>query len=605
MGRRRELKGETLVEAGMSKDEADNLIKVVNQLEDEGELEVWREVVSRKLLGPHHPHTLHQLVYYTIYSDWDSARFGHPPLYWLVANALDSTFHKGDAIAIDMPMTVTAVIIYLAVVLSGRIVVSIADSFAAPEIAARLRISQAKAIFTQSCGGHIEMRDCGYKNPPEANVSPRVVQAAPAIVIVVPAVGEITDVPLRKHDISWKNFLARAAHVTRPDYYSPVYLPGDSITNILFSSGTTGDPKAVPWTQLSPIRAAADSWAHLDIQVGDVMCWPTNLGWVVGPIVLYGCFLSGATLALYHGSPLGRSFGKFIQDAKVTILGTVPSLVKTWKNSNCMDGLDWTKLRLFASSGEASNTDDDLWLSSRAYYKPIIECCGGTELAGSYAQGSLLQPQAFGSFSTSAMTTGLVILDEHRNPYPEDEACEGEMALLPLFMGASDRLLNADHQEIYFTGMPLYKGMPLRRHGDIVKRSSAGYLTVLGRADDTMNLGGIKTSSIEIERVCNQADEGVMETAAIGATPPNGGPEMLIIYVVLKEAASSDPEKLRVSLVKCVGELPRNASNKLLRRVLRDEMKKQLSMQSVSLTLLSTLATFQHGLDPGGSFLYM
>ncbi|XP_074312098.1 putative CoA ligase CCL12 [Silene latifolia] len=719
----RELKDEMLVAAGMSKDEADELIKVVKQLEGEGELEVWREVVSRKLLRPHHPHALHQLVYYTLFCNWDSDRFGHPPLYWfpsqyesrytnlgrlmeanaprllgksyqdpissfstfhnfsvhnpeiywalvlkelsvwfhrppscildvthhskpggtwfpgallniaescllptahprkmdhtvaiiwqqedshhsslnhltfkqlrqqvmLVANALDSTFHKGDAIAIDMPMTVNAVIIYLAVILSGRIVVSIADSFAAPEIAARLHISQAKAIFTQD----IIIRG-GRKFP----LYSRVVEAAPAIAIVVPAVGEITDVPLRKHDIPWKDFLARAAHVTRPDYYSTVYLPGDSITNILFSSGTTGDPKAVPWTQLSPIRAAADSWAHLDIQVGDVMCWPTNLGWVVGPMVLYGCFLAGATLALYHGSPLGRGFGKFIQDARVTILGTVPSLVKTWKNSNCMDGLDWTKLRLFASSGEASNTDDDLWLSSRAYYKPIIECCGGTELAGAYAQGSLLQPQAFGSFSTSAMTTGLLILDEHRNPYPDDEACEGEMALLPLLMGASDRLLNADHQEVYFKGMPMYKGMPLRRHGDIVKRSAAGYLTVLGRADDTMNLGGIKTSSIEIERVCDQADEGVVETAAIGVTPPDGGPEMLIIYVVLKDAASSDPEKLRVlfskaiqrslnplfkvSLVKCVSELPRNASNKLLRRVLRDEMKKQLSMHSRS-----------------------
>lgn len=67
----------------------------------------------------------------------------------MVANALDATFTKGDAIAIDMPMTVNAVVIYLAIVLAGFVVVSIADSFAAKEIAARLRISNAKAIFTQ------------------------------------------------------------------------------------------------------------------------------------------------------------------------------------------------------------------------------------------------------------------------------------------------------------------------------------------------------------------------------------------------------------------------------------------------------------------------
>lgn len=74
-----------------------------------------------------------------------------------------------------------------------------------------------------------------------------------------------------------------------------------------------GDPKAIPWTQLSPIRVAADTWAHLDIQAGDVICWPTNLGWMMGPLLVFTCFLSGATLALYHGSPLGRGFGKFVQ----------------------------------------------------------------------------------------------------------------------------------------------------------------------------------------------------------------------------------------------------------------------------------------------------
>lgn len=73
--------------------------------------------------------------------------------------------------------------------------------------------------------------------------------------------------------------------------------------------------------------------------------------------------------------------------------------------------------RKFCSTGETSNVDDDLWLSSKSYYKPIIECCGGTELASCYIMGSLLQPQAFGAFSTASLTTGLVILDENGVPY--------------------------------------------------------------------------------------------------------------------------------------------------------------------------------------------
>ncbi|XP_027191678.1 probable CoA ligase CCL12 isoform X2 [Cicer arietinum] len=463
----------------------------------------------------------------------------------LVANAIDANFSKGDAIAIDMQMTVNAVIIYLAIVLAGCVVVSIADSFAPKEIATRLRVSDAKGIFTQ------DFISRGGKKFP---LYSRVIEAAACKVIVLPVIGNDVGVQLREQDSSWKSFLSSGKQHPRSHHYSPIYQSIDSVTNILFSSGTTGDPKAIPWTQLSPIRSAADGWAFIDIQPGDVYCWPTNLGWVMGPTIIYSCFLSGATLALYHGSPLGHGFGKFVQDAGVTILGTVPSLVKTWKNTQCMEGLDWTKIKTFCSTGETSNVDDDLWLSSKSYYKPIIECCGGTELGSSYIIGSLLQPQAFGAFSTASMTTGLVILDENGVPYV------------------------------------------LRRHGDIIKRTVGGYFVVQGRADDTMNLGGIKTSSVEIERVCDKADECILETAAISVSPANGGPEQLIILVVLRKGYSSSAEALKkkfskaiqtnlnplfkVSLVKIVPTFPRTASNKLLRRVLRDQMKHELSVHS-------------------------
>ncbi|KAJ8539881.1 hypothetical protein K7X08_014133 [Anisodus acutangulus] len=505
----------------------------------------------------------------------------------MVANALENMLSKGDAIAIDMPMTATSIVIYLAIVLGGFVVVSIADSFAAQEIAVRLRVSNAKAVFTQ---------DSIVRGGRRFPLYSRVIEAVPLKAIVIPAIGEDLQVQLRNQDLSWKDFLASVSHLPRPNYYFPVYQSIDSVTNILFSSGTTGDPKAIPWTHLSPIRCAADSWAHLDIQAGDIFCYPTNLGWVMGPVLLYSCFLAGATLALYHGSPLDHGFGKFVQDAGVTVLGTVPSLVKTWKSTGCMKGLDWTRIRTFASTGEASNVDDDLWLSSRVYYKPIIECCGGTELSSSYIMGNLLQPQAFGAFSSATMSTGFVILDEDGRPYPDDQACVGEVGLFPTSMGASDRLLNADHEKVYFKGMPMYKDMQLRRHGDILKRTVGGYIVVHGRADDTMNLGGIKTSSIEIERVCDRADDSVLETAAVSAAPPNGGPEQLAIFVVLKEGIIISPDTLKkrfsraiqsnlnplfkVSSVKIVPMFPRTASNKLLRRVLRDQWKQDLQIQS-------------------------
>lgn len=720
-----ELGSDDLVQAGLPINEAKDFELVLKQTMSSTKAtagELWRQIVAQRLLKPSHPHELHQLVYYSVYADWDVSNKGPPPYwfpslyqsrhtnlgrlmevhgsqllgtsykdpitsfglfqkfsvqnpeaYWsillkelsisfreapkgildrteklkhgglwlpnsvlniaeccllptrhprkedhsvaviwrdeacdesavdhmtlkelreqvmLVANALDhdTTFSKGDAIAIDMPMTVSAVIIYMAIILAGYVVVSIADSFAVNEIATRMRVSKAKGIFTQD----FILRG-GQKFP----LYSRVVEAAPCKTIVLPGIGNSVRIQLREQDISWNDFLSSVNHLPRKNYYSPVHQPVDSMTNILFSSGTTGDPKAIPWTQLSPIRCAADSWAHIDTQVGDVFCWPTNLGWVMGPVLLYSCFLSGATLALYHGSPLGRGFGKFVQDAGVTILGTVPSLVKAWKSTECMKGLDWTKIKSFASTGETSNVDDDLWLSSRAYYKPILECCGGTELASSYIMASPLQPQAFGAFSTKSLTTGFVILDESGVPYPDDQACVGEVGLFPLYMGATDRLLNADHEEVYFKGMPMYNGMQLRRHGDIIKRTVGGYFIVQGRADDTMNLGGIKTSSVEIERVCDRSDESILETAAVSVAPVNGGPEQLVIYVVLKKGFDTKAAELKtkfsraihsnlnplfkVSFVKIVAEFPRTASNKLLRRVLRDQMKHELSVRS-------------------------
>ncbi|CAL4927904.1 unnamed protein product [Urochloa decumbens] len=444
-----------------------------------------------------------------------------------VANALDTMFQKGDRIAIDMPMTCDAVIIYLAIVLGGFVVVSIADSFAPQEIGTRMAVSKAKAIFTQ---------DFIIRGGKKVPLYSRVVQGTSSKAVVIPATGGYLGVTLRNGDVSWKDFLSRAAG--RSSIYSAAYQSADAITNILFSSGTTGEPKAIPWTQLAPIRCAADTWAHLDVQPQDIGCWPTNLGWVMGPIILYSCFLNGATLALYHGSPLGRDFCKFVQDAGVTVLGSVPSLVKSWKAGNYAKGLDWTKIRVLGTTGEASDIDDNLWLTSRTSYKPIVECCGGTELASSYIQGSLLQPQAFGAFSGASMSTGFVILDEQGTPYPDDVPCAGEVGLFPLYFGATNWLLNADHNKVYFDGMPIYKGRQLRRHGDIVQRTVGGYYIVQGRADDTMNLGGIKTSSVEIERVCNRADEGLLETAAVSIKPAGGGPEHLAILAVLKDRSA-------------------------------------------------------------------
>lgn len=497
---------------------------------------------------------------------------------WLVAHALDALgFPRGSAIAIDMPMNVDSVIIYLAIVLTGNVVVSIADSFAPNEIATRLRIAKAKAIFTQD----IIVR--GGKSIP---LYRRVIDAQSPMAIVIPTRESHFTINLRSGDISWHDF---REGVKKDMEYKAVDQPVEAFTNILFSSGTTGEPKAIPWTNASPLKAAADAWCHMDIRKDDVVAWPTNLGWMMGPWLVYAALLNNASIALYNGSPLSSGFSKFVQDANVTMLGVVPSIVRAWRSTNCTAGYDWSAIRCFGSTGEASSVDEYLWLMGRACYKPVIEYCGGTEIGGGFITGSLLQPQVLAAFSTPAMGCSLLILDNNGTPIPQNMPGFGELALGPLMFGASHTLLNGDHYKVYFNGMPTWKGKVLRRHGDVFERTATGYYRAHGRADDTMNLGGIKVSSIEIERICNGVDSSILETAAFGIPLSGGGPEQLVIAVVFKDACKSMPDLnhlktsfnsalqkqlnplFRVSRVVSLPSLPRTATNKIMRRVLRQQ----------------------------------
>lgn len=481
-----------------------------------------------------------------------------------VANGLVSMgLEPGDAVAIDMPMHVEAVGIYLGIVLSGCVVVSISDSFSAEEIATRLRIAKARAIFTQQYRTQTHHPQPLYRKVKDAK--------APTA-IVLSSVGEPE--PLREGDLTWEAFLSDN------ETFAAVAVPPGTTSNILFSSGTTGDPKAIPWSHTTPIRSAADGWLHHDIRAGDVVAWPTNLGWMMGPWLVYAALINRASIALYGGAPSSRDFGEFVRDAGVTMLGLVPSLVKAWRAHNCIRGLDWSCIRAFSSTGECSNADDYLYLMYLAGYRPVIEYCGGTEIGGAYITGTVVQPAAPATFSTPAMGLDFVILDEANQPTDN-----GEVYLMPPSIGLSDQLLNHDHQQVYFADTPPGpEGQKLRRHGDQIERLPGGYFRSHGRVDDTMNLKGVKVSSAELERTFNLV-EGVKETAAIAVSPSGGGPSQLVIYVVLHPGQDLTTRKLKglfkrqvrdhhnvmfsVHDVVITEALPRTASNKVMRRTLR------------------------------------
>ena len=573
--------------------------------------------------------------------------------------------HPGDAVAICMPMTPESIAIYLGIVKAGCAVVSIADSFSATEIATRCRLGHAKAIFTQ---------DVIYRGAKFLPLFTRILEADVMLqqdratsdsdneaketksdpgmderlkVVILPGMlhagpynsnNNSTDHPMdfnesgtwddkdaQGHpvalhdsvseamraglDFSWHDLMFHAS-----DEFESVKRDSMDACNILFSSGTTGEPKAIVWSHSTPIKCAMDGHYHQDIQAGDRVAWPTNIGWMMGPWLLFQ-LMNGATLGIFNGVTSTDAFCQFVEEAQISMVGVIPSLVKAWQARNATKDCDWSCVRRFSSTGEASDPENYLWLVSRVPgYAPVVEYCGGTEIGGSYLSSTLVQPNVPSMFSSPVLGSQLYLLDAEGKAKTEscfkarsNDSISGEVALVPPTIGLSTHLLNRNHYDTYYKGMePGPNGEVLRRHGDEIEmvwnsqhqscpklsvETSLPYYRALGRCDDTMNIGGIKVSSVEIERVCNLVDE-IKETAAIGVAGPHGGPCKLVIYVVLTNndaeyRKTMDPISLKAPMQKMIKtklnplfgisdvviaeNLPRTASNKVMRRLLRDE----------------------------------
>jgi acetyl-CoA synthetase len=469
------------------------------------------------------------------------------------------------AVALYMPMTVECVAAYLGLIRAGCRVVSIADSFSPAEVRVRMDIAGARLVLT------VDRYIRAGKPMP---LYEKVREAGAPQAIVIPSGAAAPS--LRKGDLLWDELLS-----PNPDFASET---GDPyrFTNILFSSGTTGEPKAIPWTHATPLKCGMDGHYHQDIHPDDVAAWPTNIGWMMGPWLIYAALMNRATMALYEGAPHEPGFVRFVRDAGVTVLGVVPSLVRAWRTSGAMEGVDWRGIRVFSSTGEPSNRYDYLWLMSRTGYRaPVIEYLGGTEIGGGHITGTVVQPASPSTFTTPALGVDFVILDEKGRPVKEGE--NGELFLIPPALGMSQTLLNRDHDSVYYAGCPSGpNGEALRRHGDQTLRLARGFYRSQGRADDTMNLGGIKVSALELERVA-EAHDAVYECAAVAVQPEGEGAEHLVVFVVpardidretlLKDLRAMIARQLnplfKVYDLVLTDHLPRTASNKLMRRALR------------------------------------
>ena len=451
----------------------------------------------------------------------------------------------GERVALDLPMTVEAVAIYLGTILAGRAVVGIADASAAMDIEKRVRIGGAKAVFTI---------DAYVRDGKSHAIYEKVAAARAPRAVVLPAQGRDAVHLERPADVTWGEFLSDR------ETFDAVSRGSEDVTNVLFSSGTTKDPKAILWTQTTPIKAAMDARFHHDVRPDDVLAWPTSFGWMMGPWLTYGSMVNGATMALYTGAAQRRAYGEFVSAAGVTMLGVVPKLVRGWRNERTMEGLDWSRIRRFSSTGETSSPDEMLYLMALAGIKPVIEYCGGTEVGGGYVTGTMVQPCAPSCFTTPALGLDFVILDEGA---PADR---GEVFLVPPSIGLSNDLLNYDHTKEYFEGTARGpNGEVLRRHGDQVERLPGGFYRHHGRIDDMVNIYGVKSSAEEIRSVL--AHDLVADAKPVAVDVGDTGQHSLVIYAVPRDPALLDDAATRERLRKDFQKEIKERLNPLLAHV--------------------------------------
>ncbi|MFZ4763261.1 MAG: AMP-binding protein [Alphaproteobacteria bacterium] len=437
-----------------------------------------------------------------------------------IANALQNHgIKKGDFIGMDIPMHPTSLAILYGIWKIGAVAVGFTPGFKPAELALRLEQLNPlpQLIFTQDF----------YKGSRGEALYQHIAALPQAPDCIVLAQQEELSL-LRPQDKSLSEFIAGSS-----EKFQACSITEQDMVAVIFSSSTSMGleqdekpkaPKAIPWYPSTLLKAAVDGHFHQNLGQGKSLCWPTEWGWMMSFWGVVAAHFNGSAYALYGGAVTRKGFGRFIEEAKINVVGLVPAIADAWNNGDVMRGLDFSSVECFSSSGSPSNSASYFYLMSLVEgFVPVIEYMGGTEIGGAYISNSLLQPAAPTLFSTPTLGTNIC---QPRHEHNIVDYAEGEVAIvisvkgksLPP-MGLSRHLLNYSHQEKYPHRFQTANGDILREHGDILHVFPHGYYQSAGRADNAININGIKTSSTAMEAMLladKTIREIVEELAVIG-----------------------------------------------------------------------------------------
>ena len=483
---------------------------------------------------------------------------------------------KGDAIGVFMPMVPEIVIAMLAIIKIGGIFLPLFSGFGASAIVSRLKDADAKALFiaegTFRRGKFCAMRPIAEEAAAQVpTLQHSIVLTKSSEWIVAAAVtGGRTEKPLP---------LRTTAATTNTEKTS-----AEDVMMLIYTSGTTGRPKGAVHTHCGfPIKAAQDMWHGLDLHVEETLFWPTDMGWMMGPWLVFGTLVLGATMMLYDGAPDFPGpdrVWKLCTDHGVTALGVSPTLIRALRKygEEIVNRHDLTKLRKFASTGEPWNPDPWLWLF-RVVGRgklPIINYSGGTEISGGILMGNVLTPMKPCAFSGPLPGMAADVVDENGNSI---RGKVGELVIREPWIGMTRGFWRDPQRylDTYWSRWP-----DIWVHGDWAAIDDEGLWYILGRSDDTIKIAGKRVGPAEVESIL-VAHAQVSEAAAVGVPDSIKG-EALVCFCVLKNGdnASADiAQELKQSVARDLGkalaprdivfvsDIPKTRNAKVMRRIVR------------------------------------
>lgn len=488
---------------------------------------------------------------------------------------------KGDRVIIYMPMVPEAVIAMLGCARIGAIHSVVFGGFASHELAVRINDATPKAVITASCGIEVK-KVIEYKPLVDRAIDQADHKPECCIVFQRPQVrAELKS----GRDFDWRELMAQAKPV------DPVPVKATDPLYILYTSGTTGKPKGVVRDNGGHAVALRYSMQLVyDASPGDVYWAASDVGWVVGhSYIVYAPLFAGCTTILYEGKPVktpdAGAFWRVVQDHGVNLLFTAPTAFRAVRKedpeADQLSRYDISSLKRIFLAGERLDPPTYEWLKEHTRL-PILDHWWQTETGWAICcnpVGIDMMETKPGSATVPSPGYNVQVVDMEGSQIPAGE--QGQIAVkLPLPPGCMTTVWG-DDTRFRKTYLEPIKGFYSSGDGGYI--DDDGYVFVMGRTDDVINVAGHRLSTGEMEEVV-ASHPAIAECCVVGAHDEMKG-QTPIGLVLIKDGATIDHDELEDELIEMVREkigaiacfrralvvdrLPKTRSGKILRRVIR------------------------------------